>query len=64
LSEKLEITTKTYTVPQAGRVLGLSRAAAYKAVRSGEIPCLKFGSHTLRIAIATVEQMLANENTA
>ena len=34
---------ETLTVEEAGRVLGLGRAAAYAAVRRGEIPCLRFG---------------------
>jgi excisionase family DNA binding protein len=33
----------TYTVEQAGQVLGISRAAAYEAVQRGEIPSLRIG---------------------
>lgn len=32
-----------YSVPEAGRLLGLSRNAAYEAARRGEIPTLRFG---------------------
>lgn len=31
----------TLTVPEAGRLLGLGRTAAYEAARAGEIPTLK-----------------------
>jgi excisionase family DNA binding protein len=31
------------TVPEAGRVLGLRRSAAYDAARRGELPTLRFG---------------------
>jgi excisionase family DNA binding protein len=33
----------TYTVEQAGEILGISRAAAYEAVQRGEIPHLRIG---------------------
>lgn len=33
----------TVTIEQAGRVLGLSRPAAYRAANKGEIHALKFG---------------------
>jgi excisionase family DNA binding protein len=33
----------TYTVEEAGHVLGISRAAAYEAVQRGEIPSLRLG---------------------
>jgi len=32
-----------YTVPEAGRLLGLSRNAAYEAAQRGEIPTLRIG---------------------
>ena len=34
----------TYTVVEAGRMAGLSRNAAYEAVKRGEIPTITFGS--------------------
>ncbi|GAA2621972.1 helix-turn-helix domain-containing protein [Actinomadura fulvescens] len=33
----------TLTVPEAGRVLGLSRAAAYEAAKRGDLPTLRIG---------------------
>jgi len=32
-----------YTVPEAGRLLGLSRNAAYAAAQRGEIPTIRIG---------------------
>jgi excisionase family DNA binding protein len=38
-------TTKplTISVTDAAKILGISRASAYNAVRTGEIPCIKVG---------------------
>jgi hypothetical protein len=33
----------TYTVPEAGRMAGLSRNSAYAAAERGEIPIVSFG---------------------
>jgi len=33
----------TYSVPQAGRLLGLGRNAAYAAAQRGDIPTLRIG---------------------
>lgn len=37
----------TFTVPQAARVLGISRGAAYSAAKAGEIPTLRVGRRLL-----------------
>ena len=34
----------TITVPEAGKILGIGRDAAYAAADRGEIPTLKFGN--------------------
>ncbi|MGL3108897.1 helix-turn-helix domain-containing protein [Bradyrhizobium sp. BR 1432] len=41
----------TITVPEAGRMVGLTRNAAYAAAQRGEIPTLRFGG-LLRVPIA------------
>jgi excisionase family DNA binding protein len=33
----------TYSVPEAGAMIGLSRNSAYEAVQRGEIPSIKIG---------------------
>jgi excisionase family DNA binding protein len=48
---------RTISVREAGRRVGLSKNAAYKAVKAGEIPCLRFG-RKLRVPIVAFERML------
>jgi excisionase family DNA binding protein len=48
----------TLTVPEAAELLGLSRAAAYQAVRSGEIPSVQIGRRWL-IPRARLMELLA-----
>jgi excisionase family DNA binding protein len=36
--------TLTYSVPEAGRLMGISRNTAYVAARNGTLPTIKFGS--------------------
>lgn len=43
------------TVPEAGKMLGLGRAAAYAAAKRGEIPVLRIG----RRMLVPVSKMLA-----
>jgi hypothetical protein len=35
--------THAYSIPQAGRMIGLSRAASYAAAKAGQIPVQKSG---------------------
>jgi excisionase family DNA binding protein len=39
----LDTTTMTYTVTQAAKLLGISRALAYELVRRGEVPSIRLG---------------------
>jgi excisionase family DNA binding protein len=48
---------KTMSVPEAGRVLGVGRNAAYEAARRGEIPTIKIG-RLRRVPVAALERML------
>jgi excisionase family DNA binding protein len=47
----------TMSVPEAGRLLGLSRNAAYEAARRREIPVLRFG-RKLRVPRMALERLL------
>jgi excisionase family DNA binding protein len=47
----------TYDVPEVARLLGISRSSAYKAVNTGEIPCIHIGSRILVPRVA-VERLL------
>jgi excisionase family DNA binding protein len=49
----------TYDVPEAGRLLGLSRNGAYAAAKAGLIPVLNIGRRML-VPKAALHQMLAN----
>jgi excisionase family DNA binding protein len=50
-------TLLTYTVPQAGEMLGLSRNAAYEAAGRGDLPVIKIGK-LLRVPKAAFHLML------
>jgi excisionase family DNA binding protein len=55
--KKEEITPATYSVVEAGRLLGLGRSSAYAAARRREIPVLRFGQ-LLRVPKAALDRML------
>ena len=52
-----------YSVEEAGRVLGLGRAAAYEAARRGQIPTLRIGKRVL-VPIKALERLLENAGRA
>ena len=45
------------TVPEAGRIVGLSRDAAYRAARTGELPTVRYG-RSLRVPTAALLRQL------
>jgi excisionase family DNA binding protein len=47
----------TYSVPQAGALLGLSRNGSYEAAARGEIPTIRIGSRIM-VPRAAFHQML------
>jgi excisionase family DNA binding protein len=42
------------TIPEAARLLRMSRSSAYEAVIAGRIPAVKFGERTLRVPRAAL----------
>ena len=50
-------TSKTMSVIEAGRMLGVGRDAAYEAARRGEIPVIRIGK-LLRVPTIALERML------
>ena len=48
---------KTVTVPEAGRLLGIGRNAAYEAARRGEIPTIRIGK-LLLVPMVALERKL------
>ncbi|WP_404387398.1 helix-turn-helix domain-containing protein [Humibacillus xanthopallidus] len=50
----------TCTVPEAGRLLGIGRDAAYRAAAKGEIPTLRLGRR-LVVPLAQLELLLGGD---
>jgi excisionase family DNA binding protein len=48
---------KTLSIPEAGKVLGIGRSAAYEAARTGQLPIIRIVQHML-VPIAALERML------
>lgn len=46
-NESQTLERQTYTVPQAGIILGVGRSAAYAAARRGDLPTLRIGGRLL-----------------
>ena len=51
----------TVTVPEAARMLGISRGLAYEMAREGTIPTLRFGRRMV-IPLVAIERMLQETN--
>lgn len=48
----------TISIPEAAKVLGVGRTAAYEAARSGQIPAIRIGKRLL-VPISALERLLA-----
>jgi excisionase family DNA binding protein len=57
----MELERQTYTVEQAGKILGLSRGSTYAAAKAGTIPVLKFGKRRL-VSKAALAKLLSGES--
>ncbi len=53
----------TVSVAEAGRLLGISRAATYQTVKEGRLACLRFG-RTIRVPRVAVERLVAEAAAA
>jgi excisionase family DNA binding protein len=49
-----------YTVPEAGRLLGLGRNAAYEAAKRGDIPTIRMG-RLLRVPKGPFHKLVGGE---
>jgi len=59
----LEVLTKpTVDVVLAGRVLGIGKAAAYRAREAGDIPSIKVGGK-FRVPTSKLREMLGLQNS-
>jgi excisionase family DNA binding protein len=50
---------RTYTIEEAGRLLGIGRNQAYEAARRGDIPTIKIGKRLL-VPRAALDRLLDN----
>lgn len=57
--QKDKIERLTYTVEEAGRKLGVGRAAAYTAARRGDIPTIRIG-RLIRVPKSAFDRLLEN----
>lgn len=63
-SEKANtITRRTYSVEEAGKILGIGRNAAYEAVKNGNISSVRIGRRVV-VPMAAIERMLGGLNAA
>ncbi len=51
---------QTLTVPEAGKLLGLTRHGSYEAAKRGEIPTLRFG-RLLKVSKQWLERKLKGD---
>ena len=59
VSDATSTTTKrTYTVPEAAKLLGIGRTAAYEAARTGQIPTIRIGKRLL-VPVAALDHLLS-----
>lgn len=55
----IESRRRTYTVPQAAEILGISRSLAYECVKSGEIPSLRLRGRVV-VPVVALDALLAS----
>jgi excisionase family DNA binding protein len=53
---------RTYDVEEAGRMLGISRNAAYAAVKDGTIPSIKIGPKRIVVPKAAFDRLLDGDD--
>jgi excisionase family DNA binding protein len=52
-----KVQRRTLTVEEAAKELGISKASAYEAARTGELPTIRIGKRIL-VPVAALERML------
>jgi excisionase family DNA binding protein len=63
MRESLAVERRTYSIPEAGKMLGISRGAAYDAARDGSLPTIKIGGRIL-VPKAALDRMLNGDPEA
>jgi excisionase family DNA binding protein len=51
---------RTYSIPEAGKILGISRGAAYDAAKDGTLPTIRVGGRIL-VLKAVLDRMLTGD---
>ena len=59
MDKEIVVERRTYTVPEAAAILGIGRAAAYEAVRRGDVPSIRIGKRVV-VPKAALNDMIAN----
>ena len=59
----METEKLTYSVEEAGKLLGISRPLAYKLACTGKLPVIRFGKRIL-VSRKALEDMLASAGKA
>ena len=52
---------RTYSIPEAGKILGISRGAAYDAAKVGSLPTIKIGGRIL-VLKAVLDRILTGDD--
>jgi excisionase family DNA binding protein len=63
MREGLVVERRTYSIPEAGKILGISRGAAYDAAKDGSLPTIKIGGRIL-VPKAVLDRMLSGDAEA
>jgi excisionase family DNA binding protein len=53
------IARRTFTIPEAGQILGLGRNSAYTLAKSGRLPTIRLGRRLL-VPKAALDRLLEN----
>jgi hypothetical protein len=56
-----QVACQIWTIEQAGKIVGVSRAQAYVLARSGQLPTLRLG-HRLVVPKVQLDRLLRGEN--
>ena len=57
----LDSETRTYTVDQVAKILGIGRSAAYEAVRTSALPSIRITPRRIVIPRAAIAKLLGEE---
>lgn len=56
----MELERKTYTVPEASRIIGVCSKIAYQMVTAGKLPCIRISDKKVVIPKDALEKWLAD----